>query len=339
MKKYTGLALFLFFFSFFQLKQAVGQNSAEPLIAALTHATEDSNKVNLLNQCSYLLSRTNPEQGIVYSTRAKELAEKLNWQKGLARAFDNAALCYNILEDTAQARQNALKSIEIARKINDSPTVVSGLIRLSFVAYHERRQMRVARAYGEEALKLAQDIKDPRSLAFAYMNLGFIVEKKRESVLAFKYDSLAIGYFASINDNYFLALALINLAQEYALTHNEKLSLDIYAQVLELLAPFGNTENKSFTLMLLSNAYYKKFDNQKALDYRLQALEVNKQLNRKHTITSDQIVIARIYFAEKIYTEARKYATVGHETALANGSKWAIRKTRRLLKRIDKRTK
>ena len=340
MKKYTTIALLILFIfgTMPGSAQTRWQTTIDSLVGELTKAGEDTNKVSLLNQCAYLISCRNPKQGLTYSSESIKLAERLNWQKGLAVALDYAALCSNIIEDSAHARSYALRSVEIARNINDIPRQISAITRLGYIAYRAG-QKKVARGYGQDLLKLAGGTTDTRSLALAYMHLGFLLDKKKEFTEAVRYDSISASLFASLGDKYSEAGALLNIETEYYLVYRNKDALAMNLRVLAMLEPFGNTEYKAIALVCISDTYDRLSDYSNARKTCLEALEIDKQLGQKVTVAEGNTRLAMIYFKMEFYTEARRYATTGLEMALATGDTWYIKASRRLLKKINRHIK
>ncbi len=53
-----------------------------------THPKEDTVRVNLLNKIAYSLGRNDPEKSLSYVEEALELADKLNYQKGISESLD-----------------------------------------------------------------------------------------------------------------------------------------------------------------------------------------------------------------------------------------------------------
>jgi hypothetical protein len=109
MKNTRNPFLLLFVFSFMGTLLASAQKQGieriDSLLAELINAKQDSNKVKLLNDFSYTYRVINPDEGIKYGNHALQLAEKLNWKKGIA--YSNQRLGNNYLNKSDF--QSALK--------------------------------------------------------------------------------------------------------------------------------------------------------------------------------------------------------------------------------------
>ena len=97
---------FILFILMLALKlNAAGQsNTIDSLRAALSSAGEDTNKVNILNTLSYELLYSQTDTTILLANKAKDLAEKLNYSKGIASAYLRLGQAYNNLGSYEQSQ-------------------------------------------------------------------------------------------------------------------------------------------------------------------------------------------------------------------------------------------
>ena len=83
----------LFFCGYFLLTCAAAQNpKIDSLRAQLEIAQSDTVRVNTLNQLSYLIYSSSPDEAISYGNEAQELSEKLSFKRGRAYALKNIGL-------------------------------------------------------------------------------------------------------------------------------------------------------------------------------------------------------------------------------------------------------
>src|SRR5204863_10137148 len=78
---------------------AAQEHTLDSLRTALKCSAQDSNQVKLLNALSYVLLYSHTDTTIAYANQAKELAEKLNFPRGLASAYLRLGQAYNNLGD------------------------------------------------------------------------------------------------------------------------------------------------------------------------------------------------------------------------------------------------
>src|SRR5688572_25354650 len=61
--------------------------SIDSLLSVLPQQKSDSQLVKLLNIVSLKFYTVNPDSGLIIGEKSKELAQKINWQEGLAGAY------------------------------------------------------------------------------------------------------------------------------------------------------------------------------------------------------------------------------------------------------------
>src|SRR4051794_1353492 len=89
-------------------------DSAKKILQSLK---EDTAKVNLLNNISGYYYQSNIDSALVYATQQYDLAQKLNYAKGLAKAYYHLSSCNSALGNGAQTREYAYKMLPIAEQL------------------------------------------------------------------------------------------------------------------------------------------------------------------------------------------------------------------------------
>ncbi len=304
---------------------------------ALSEQADDTNKVTMLNDLAYLLSRTQPKNAGKYADTAIDLSRKLNFRHGLAAALDNRALCSNIVCDTAKARIAATECLTIAQETSDTFLQVMALTRFGYISFISAKQKEITRTYGLQALALAQASGNKRALAFAYMHAGFMLDKRREYALAVNADSLAMQFFDSLHDDYGRGGALGNLAHEYGVMGDYAGKAHIDSAALQILKAFGETEYYGLTLSSLSTALHELKQYNEALTACKEAIRINTGIGDKITIGTDYEQAAMTCYQLKQYPEGAVYIRQAIEIIQsAKGSKLELWMCRRIQKRIAK---
>ena len=122
------------------LAQKQGQSRIDSLQALLPIAKEDTSKVNLLNDLSFTFYSINPDEGIYYGKQGLELAEKLNWKKGMARANNVIGVNYGFgKSDYPDLLKYDLISLKIYEELEDKIGIAGNLndIALVYIYFFE----------------------------------------------------------------------------------------------------------------------------------------------------------------------------------------------------------
>lgn len=304
------------------------------LIDALSNKADDSGKVVALNELSFLLSRTQPQNARVYADMSIDLSRKLNFRKGLVGALDDRALCCNIIGDTALARVSATECLSVAREVGDTLGQVKALTRLGYIAYISGRRKEIPREYAVDALSLARASGNRQALAIAYMYVGFTLDKRGEFDIAVQADSLAIQLFAELHDKYSVAGSMHNLAMGYGEIGKNGTKAHIDSAVLQILKEFGDTEYYGLTSGTLSSVLFSLRQYNAALVHCREAIRVNTKIGNKATLGSDYEDAALICYRMRQYPEAQTYIQSAIDIESELGNKMNLWLCKRLKNRI-----
>jgi signal transduction histidine kinase len=84
---------------------------------------EDTVKVLLLNELSWRFAFNQPEKGFHYFKQALALSQKLNYKRGIADAYQNAAWCQWTAGNYSYSLQLALKSLHLFEELNNGERI------------------------------------------------------------------------------------------------------------------------------------------------------------------------------------------------------------------------
>src|ERR1051326_2427819 len=117
MKKIVcNLILFCLISHLYSQKQ--GQARIDSLLQQMTKTREDSNKVKLLDDLSYLYKAINEDEGIKYGQQALSISKKIKWAKGMAEANEMIGINYYSKSDYTRALEYYERALKISKGIN-----------------------------------------------------------------------------------------------------------------------------------------------------------------------------------------------------------------------------
>ena len=167
-----GLSLLLFSLTVGFAQQ---RNPVDSLKALLATAKPDTSRINILNDIAWRLSDNNANEGFKYVREAIVLSTKLNFKKGLAKAYYRRADLFISTNKIDSAKRDLQRSIDIAG-----------------------------------------DLKDMRGLAYAYNNMGWLINIQGRQVDALDYFRKAADIYEKISDHNGSANSLVLMASIYA---------------------------------------------------------------------------------------------------------------------------
>src|ERR1051325_10093465 len=83
----------------------------------LIKAKNDTNKVKKLLTIGVEISTNDPYKGLMFYKQALILSEKLEWKKGIAYAYNDISLIYNLLGNNDNALDYDFKSLKIKEEL------------------------------------------------------------------------------------------------------------------------------------------------------------------------------------------------------------------------------
>jgi nitrogen-specific signal transduction histidine kinase len=151
--------------------QKKGQPLIDSMLLVLPTLKNDSNKVNHILAMSkqyYYLSKM--DKGIVHLKEALSLAEKINWEKGIAQCYNDLGTLVNDTGNTVQGRIYMEKSLALNREADAKLSIIKNLNNIGRSYQFESDYSRAAN-YFFDALKLAEEIKSNETIALIGTNI------------------------------------------------------------------------------------------------------------------------------------------------------------------------
>jgi hypothetical protein len=107
--------------------QLQGQPLIDSLAAALPKLKDDSNKVLLINQIVKAAQLSNTKEGIHYAEQGLQLAEKINWKKGIANGHNNLGLLIGDTGNNTLARKHFEQSYTLNKELDSKINIINNL--------------------------------------------------------------------------------------------------------------------------------------------------------------------------------------------------------------------
>ena len=278
-------------------------NSLDSLKLLVTDQVQDSNKVNTLLDISALSLTSNPDSAAVYAQDAIELAESVDFKKGVGYGFKNIGIIYYNKGDFDEALNYWGKSLEAFKEI-DFKLGISN-IQSNIGAVHQTQgDDPKALEYFINSLRNAELVNDTVRIATANLNIGTVysnsVATYPKAQEAYK-KALPVWQKLGYEDGLFITY--LNLG-EIALERGMR------REALEYLEESLKYADKSSPLYVdnlrMIGEAYLEFDNYELSEQYLKEaiyvaikIKANKELGRAYNILAD------IYFEQGKYEDAR----------------------------------
>jgi len=346
-KSKTILAALITFFSTCVFAQNTQVDSLKNVLSATT--VQDTVRLNTLLALSSKLSRTSPGEAIEYGKQAKDLADILGFQKGLARSlkaigmgyyfegnyievlfyWEQARMTYesagdrlgvaNILNnlgavhfnqgDDEKAIEYYLQSLKVSEEIDDKLRIATALVNIGAVYFNKQATHNQALAYYLKALPLSEELGDNDAIGTSAVNMGEIYLENNE-------DSLALFYFTKALEAYKksesgnVAYALNNIGKVYAKRGEFNTAIKYQRDAYELADRLGARLEMAQSLLGLANTYSENGALSSAITTYIQAEAIATEIHANPELKSIYQGLAHAYKTINDFRNAYRYQTL-----------------------------
>jgi signal transduction histidine kinase len=276
----------------------------------LKKAKQDTIKIALLNQISFLLFESDTKNSLIYGRQALQLSEKLQWKKGIGTAYNNLGLCYWSNSNFPES----LKYYYKAFKINDSLknkkelALTENGLGMVFFALEDFKK---ANSHFKKSLAINLELKNETEIPNNLNNIATIYYINKNFSQSLHYYKLAIEHYAKLNDTINIAYCYTNIGNTLISMKNYSGSITSFKKSIALIKNDSSLYN-GYNKLGLGSVYYLQSiekNNSKEANYlRDQSLfYLNEAIlsSKKHNDLSQ--LIESYEYCYKIYKEKKNY--------------------------------
>ena len=268
---------------------------------------DDTNKVNTLNWLSGKLWRTGMyDTSITYSKNAESLAEKLNYQKGIASACRNIGIAYAQEGDLSKALEYFLKGLTTNKQAGNKSGIANSLSDIGNIYAYEVNYPK-ALQYDSMALAINIEMGNKNSIASAHTNMGLIYMYQGNYPRALENDFKALDVFSMLNDKEGCATSLSNIGIVYSSQGKYAQALEYYFKSLAINQELDDKTGIASNMDNIGIIYDDQQSHTKALEYYFKSLAINQEIGNKKGIATDFGNIGASYYTQNNYTKALEY--------------------------------
>ena len=282
------------------------QNKIDSLQKLLLTQKEDTNKVITLNLVSREFELTGDfDKGINYSLDALKLAQKINFKKGIAQAYNELGNSNKEMGNYPNAMKNHFESLKIREEIGDKRGIAASYNNIGEV-YRVQGDYPFALKNYFAALKINEEMGNKNWIAKNYNNIGIIYDNQGNYPDALKKYLACLKISEELGNKYVIAGSYSNIAGIYNTLGDRE----------------SNHENK------------KKFYSD-AMKNELAALKIRGEIGDKLGITTSYIGLGAVNNRIEKLAEAKRYYNEALSLSKKIGSKRSIKDSYSGLSELD----
>ncbi len=263
---------------------------------ANSYPSDDTTKVNLLNQAAKKCFIQDFNKAFELSSNAKALAEQLDYTDGLALAYRIQGIYYTVninVEEAFAALNKAYELYEQSGNVQGKATVLSNL----GLAYTRFKQDSLDLAINmiKESIELFGQINDVFGKSNSMVTLGNLYIQQGDYIEAIKTFNEVLETQLRENDPRQIAVCFINLGDVYQKFGDTDLALENFMKASEYL----EKSNERLYLMdcygNIGNIFYDKGKLEEALTYMERSLAISDSLGNPRPSIFILINVGNVY--------------------------------------------
>jgi tetratricopeptide (TPR) repeat protein len=245
-----------------------------------SHATEDSIKIDLLNEIGYQYWIVNPDQSIAYGIKGLELSKKLNYQKGIARANRVIGVAYWARGDQNKALRYLINSQKTYEEIKDVEGISNTMLNIGMV-YADLEQYHLALDNYNNTINLFKKLNLDGRIATTYTKIATIFIAQGKMDMAKKHLISSLEIHTKNEFTYGIAEAHNRFAILYLNENKIELAYDHVKKSMELGAKILDVDGLTNNLILLGKIKRLKNEWGDAEIHLVRALQQSQENNLK----------------------------------------------------------
>ena len=286
MKKTVVLFSFLFCYSY-----SFSQSELDSIETVLKKSPDDTNKVIALNALSRnYFDAPNYEKAILIGKQSLQLAETINFKKGIAQALNNIGISYFKLKDYEKALVFHNKALTIRLELGNKKDISASYNNIGNV-YDDRMDYGLALDFKTKALKLREKLGDKVLIAGSNNNIANIYSSLHDFDKALEYCFRAKKIFTELNDLPEITRTFLTAANIYRDNKNYTLSNKNALKALSLADSLDDIDISMQAHAILFNNYNTLQESEKALLHYLKYISLRDSIfsiDRAKTLAEEE---------------------------------------------------
>lgn len=271
----------------------------------------DSLQVSWLNDLAWAYRLYKPDSAIYYATLASQLAEKIGYADGRAKALSTLGASSRILGNYDKALAYYLESLHIRDSLKDLHAI-SHIYNNIGVIYRTQGMMDKAEEYFLKSLAIKQQFNDKAGIATAYNNLGeVLLGKEQENHIdkAIDYFQQALQLREKLGDKRAIGVSLNSLGDAYCRKGNSEKAMSYLEKALEIRKKIGDTEGLCVTYYDMADCFARNQQLATANLYAQKSLAIAQEMNSRQRIMRAYELLEKIAVQLEDYKNAHRYLT------------------------------
>lgn len=276
------------------------------LKVSLDTVSTNERRVDTWIEIAHITSDKSVDDANLYLDSATELANKNNYELGIANVNKERASVHILSGDYASALRYLSTAQTMFRELNDSSQLAKTYLLLGNIYAITKNNTESLRYY-RNASALFESLSDFKSLAAINNNIGIVYADLGKMDSASIYYNMALMTYTELKDKKNLAGMYTNLGTVYAEDNELEKAIEYYKKSNETLIELNQTYGQSINYLNIGDAYIYLEDYDKASKNLELAIEIAEKEGFKSLLTDEYYTVGEIKEAEGDYKAALEW--------------------------------
>ncbi|MEA5139036.1 tetratricopeptide repeat protein [Arcicella rigui] len=265
----------------------------------------DTSIVNVLNSISTEYIENTSDSSIIFANKALDLAQSLQYHKGIATAYANIAKRHYTKSNYDLSLKFILMSLNICTQQNDKAGMANAYNIVGLI-YLAQKKTNLALKELYKAVSINKSINRLDRLSANYINLGLTYFQASKLDSAIHYFVISKTISNQVNSQQLIAMADNHLGDCYLEQGKVDTAISSYKSVLQN-SQYQNDWENSFAFTGLAKCYYQQKKFKEAIENSQKGLLLSQKTNTKWDIERALKILHESYSAVGDFKNAYHY--------------------------------
>ena len=272
----------------------------------LTSGEKDQKKVDQLNELFKNSLNQDPIKALEYSKVALEIADSLNYDRGIAYALNNLGVIQNRIGNLDKALDYFFQSRRLHQAIANQDGLAATLNNIGTV-YSSKKNYDKALDYFLSAYRIVEQSQDTSRIIGSLNNIGNIHLARNEDQVALDYYKVSLVLYKGLENRYQVFDPHANIGNIFFRSKQYDSAIFYYRQSLLVEEGNENLAGQSRALHLLGITYEQLGQHSRAISHLVTALEIAQSISSKPLLMDIYKSMSDTYFNQSDWLLAKDY--------------------------------
>jgi len=307
MKKSAAILL-LVILNLFSIEALSQNKELDSLLGLLQNRqSEDTVKVNLLNNIAINFFYTEIDKTLIYAERANTLSDKINFVKGNSQSQRIMGVYYWAKSEYKKSLTFHQRSLKLSKEIGDKKGIANCYNNIGLVLKTQGNFPK-ALEYYQNSVKINIELNNRVEASSAYNNIGMIYYIQQDYSRGLEYFQMSLKISEELDDQRGISSTYNNIGLIYNNQGFYNKALIYYQNSLKINKELSNKKEISNTYNNIGIIHLKQNNYSKAIFYFQEALKVNEEVGDRSIEILSFKSLGELYLLQNNLEEAYYYA-------------------------------